>query len=129
MDEARNQRIQREGDMLNKTLLIGGLIIGTIALIFSLTIPSKIQSYLACKKPIIANINGIGADTIIKSKSGLVSNSGDFQTLANNIETLFEKSKVDLENLAENGFNYFLTNFDRKIIYDKLEFNLLSTYD
>jgi len=96
------------------------------SLIFSLTIPSKLQSYLACKKPIIANIDGIGAKTIIKSKSGLVSNSGNYKMLANNIECMYNKSKIELNDFAENGYNYFLSNYERKIIYDKLEFNLKS---
>ena len=98
------------------------------SLIFSLTIPSKIQSYLACKKPIIANINGIGAKTIIDSKSGLVSNSGDFQMLANNIEVMINKNDFEMNNFAINGYNYFLSNFERKIIYDKLEHNLNTLY-
>ena len=98
------------------------------SVIFSLTIPSKVQSYLACKKPIIANMDGIGAKTIIKSKSGLVSNSGDYLKLATNIECMFNKSKTDLNNLAQNGYNYFLSNFERKIIYDKLELTLISLY-
>ena len=91
------------------------------SLIFSLTIPSKVQSYLACKKPIIGNIDGIGAQTIIKSKSGLVSNSGDYVLLASNIEQMTNKSVIKMNILSQNGYNYFLLNFERKIIYDKLE--------
>jgi len=94
------------------------------SLIFSLTIPSKIQSYLACKKPIIANINGIAAQKIIESKSGFVSNSGNFEMLAKNIEKMKNKSAQELNTYSINGYNYFLLNFDRKIIYDKLEHNL-----
>lgn len=94
------------------------------SLIFSLTIPSKIQSYLACKKPIIANINGIAAQKIIESKSGFVSNSGNFEMLAKNIEKMKNKSAEELHTYSINGYNYFLLNFDRKIIYDKLEHNL-----
>lgn len=94
------------------------------SLIFSLTIPSKIQSYLACKKPIIANINGIGAKTIIESKSGLVSNSGDYEMLAKNIEEMTNKNEFEMNNFAINGYNYFLSKFERKIIYDKLEYHL-----
>ena len=98
------------------------------SLIFSLTIPSKVQSYLACKKPIIGNIDGIGALTIIKSKSGLVSSSGDYELLASNIECMCNKSVTEINNLSQNGYDYFLTNFERKIIYDKLESLLKSLY-
>ena len=43
--------------------------------IFKLTIPGKLQSYLACGKPIIASLNGIGAKIIRDASCGLVSNS------------------------------------------------------
>jgi glycosyltransferase involved in cell wall biosynthesis len=98
------------------------------SVVFSITIPSKVQSYLACKKPIIANMDGVGAETIIKSNSGLVSNSGDYHELANNIECMFNMSKSDLNKLAQNGYDYFLSNFERKIVYDKLEISLKSLY-
>lgn len=96
------------------------------SLIFSLTIPSKVQSYLACKKPIIGNLEGIGAQTIIDSCSGLTSNSGDSLMLANNIEIMKNKSPIDMINYAQNGYNYFQLHFERKLVYDKLEFYLNS---
>ena len=98
------------------------------SLIFSLTIPSKIQSYLACKKPIIANISGIGAKIIIDSNSGFVSQSGNYQMLANNIENMLNLNNFQKNNFAINGYNYFQSNFDRTIIYDKLEKHLNLLY-
>ena len=92
--------------------------------IFSLTIPSKIQSYLACKKPIIGNLDGAGAFIIKESNCGKCSESGDFETLASNIEFLYNLPKNERDNYGINGFNYYLKNFHRKIIYDKLEFYL-----
>jgi len=96
------------------------------SLIFSLTIPSKVQSYLACKKPIIGNLDGIGAQTIINSCSGLTSNSGDSLKLADNIEKMKNKSSIEMNNYAQNGYNYFQLHFERKLVYDKLEFYLNS---
>ena len=40
--------------------------------------------------------------------------------LANNIEEMVNKDSFEMNNFALNGYNYFLTNFERKIIYDKL---------
>ena len=37
--------------------------------IFSLTIPAKIQSYLACGKPIIASLDGEGAKIVEKANN------------------------------------------------------------
>ena len=96
------------------------------SLIFSLTIPSKVQSYLACKKPIIGNLDGIGAQTIINSCSGLTSNSGDSLKLADNIEKMKNKSSIEMNNYAQNGYNYFQLHFERKLVYDKMEFYLNS---
>ena len=53
--------------------------------IFSMTIPGKLQSYLACGKPIIGSLNGIGAKIIRDASCGFVSNSEDAQALANSI--------------------------------------------
>ncbi len=40
--------------------------------IFARTIPSKIQSYLACGRPILASLSGEGAKIIQESRAGLV---------------------------------------------------------
>ena len=88
--------------------------------IFSLTIPSKVQSYMACGKPIIGNIDGVTSKVINDSQAGLCSNSGDFKILANNIELLFNKSPQELKYYSENSYLYFQRNFDRKIVYDRL---------
>ena len=93
--------------------------------IFSLTIPSKIQSYLACKKPIIGNIEGIGAEIISDSNSGYFAPSGDFIELSNKIEILYKKTESELNNYGVNGYNYFLQNFERNKIYNKMEEYLL----
>src|SRR5690606_27923203 len=52
--------------------------------IFTLTIPSKIQSYLACGRPILASLDGEGAKIINESESGFSSAAEDGQALADN---------------------------------------------
>ena len=49
--------------------------------IFSLTIPAKVQSYLACGKPIIASIDGYGAKIVVDAKCGVVSPADDSNLL------------------------------------------------
>lgn len=90
------------------------------SLIFSLTIPSKLQSYLACKKPILGNIDGVGASIIAESKSGLTSKSGYPELLANNCEFLFNCTKDQLNVYSENAYSYFKNEFARESIYNKL---------
>ncbi|TXD51445.1 glycosyltransferase family 4 protein [Polaribacter sp. IC063] len=94
--------------------------------IFSLTIPSKVQSYLACGKPIIGALNGEGAKVILDSKSGLVASAGDQEQLADKI---FELYKLDIQQRGQLGKNariYFEENFEREKLIDKL-LNLVKT--
>jgi glycosyltransferase involved in cell wall biosynthesis len=96
--------------------------------IFSLTIPSKIQSYLACKKPLIGNLDGAGSLIIKESNCGKCSESGDFTNLANNIEFMYNISKKERDNYGINGYNYYLKHFHRNVVYDKLEYYLNLEY-
>ena len=89
--------------------------------IFSLTIPSKLQSYLACGKPIIGNVDGITALIINESNAGLCSTPGDFFKMAYNVELLYNKNIEERDQYGRNAFHYFQNNFDRNLVYDKLE--------
>ena len=50
--------------------------------IFALTIPSKIQSYLACGKPIITSLDGEGSKIIRESNAGFTGPSEDYAGLS-----------------------------------------------
>lgn len=89
--------------------------------IFSLTIPSKIQAYLACGRPIIAALKGVGAAVIEEAKAGFVVAAEDSEALAKNIEKMYTIQRYDLEKMGENGRNYYNKNFDYNLIMDKLE--------
>ena len=81
--------------------------------IFSLTLPAKIQSYLACGKPIVAMMNGEGARVVTESKAGLACNSGDFRSLAKNILKLYELDKDGLLQMGKYAEYYYHQNFSR----------------
>lgn len=88
--------------------------------IFSLTIPSKLQSYLACGKPIIGALDGEGAKIIKESKSGLTSAAGDAEGLADNILFLYSLTNEERIEMSRNGISYFRENFEREMLLDKL---------
>lgn len=90
------------------------------SLIFSLTIPSKLQSYLACRKPIIGNVDGVSSQIILESNCGVCSSSGNFSELANNVEILYYKNDIERQEYGTNGYIYFQNNFERSVVYDKL---------
>ena len=87
--------------------------------IFSLTVPAKIQSYLACGKPIVAMMNGEGARVVTESKAGLSCNSGDFRSLAENILKLYELEEAMLLQMGKNAENYYHRNFSRHTLIDQ----------
>ncbi|MDR6929417.1 glycosyltransferase family 4 protein [Pseudomonas sp. BE134] len=80
--------------------------------IFSYTIPSKIQAYLAAGRPIIAALRGEGARVISDSGAGLVCPPASGQLLAATILALKESSSVERDKMGVAGLKYFNENFD-----------------
>lgn len=91
---------------------------------FKLTIPGKVQSYMASKKAILAVLEGEGARVINEAKSGLVSLPGDIDKLSENIIKISHLPKNDLENMATAAKRYFDKNFNKKKIISGLEHDL-----
>ena len=79
--------------------------------IFNLTVPAKLQTYMASGKPIVAMINGEGQNIIKDCNCGLAVNSGNYKKLAYSILTLKEKNIEEREKLGQNGQEYFLEHF------------------
>jgi colanic acid biosynthesis glycosyl transferase WcaI len=94
--------------------------------IFSLTIPAKIQSYLACGKPILSMLEGEGAKIIEESSAGVNCKPGDYKSLARNA-IKFKNEKTKLLVLGNNAKSYYLENFNRENLLDKLSKILKST--
>jgi len=88
--------------------------------IFSLTIPSKIQSYLAFGKPIAGMLNGIGAEVMKKADCGYIANAGDFKMLADNIVKAYNQDSRILIQKGLNGNDYYNKYFSKKVIIDNL---------
>ena len=89
--------------------------------IFSLTIPSKLQTYMACGRPIIASIGGVTAKIIKESNCGFNSKPGDYKLLAKNIIKMLKLSNKEKIVMSTNALKYYKKNFDKKIIMNKLE--------
>lgn len=75
--------------------------------IFSMTVPAKLQTYMALGKPIIGVINGEGANIIKESKSGLVEENYDFLELAKKINNFAIKSELELNEIGKNARNFY----------------------
>ncbi len=88
--------------------------------IFSMTIPSKLQSYLACSKPIIAALDGEGAKVVSEADCGFVSEPGNSEELAANIMRLAKLSIEKRMSMGRNARMYFEDNFERELLLDRL---------
>ena len=88
--------------------------------IFSLTIPSKLQSYLACAKPILASLDGEGAKVVIESKSGFVAPSENAELFAENVIKMWNLSSKSRNEMSKNALQYFKNEFEREMLIDSL---------
>ncbi len=89
--------------------------------IFELTIPSKVQSYMACGKPIIAGLGGEGADIIEQSGSGIVCDAENPEMLVEAVLKLYHMPEVDRIQLGTSGRKYFEDNFERSLLVERLD--------
>ncbi len=89
--------------------------------IFALTIPGKLQSYLACARPILAMLDGEGARIVQESGAGLTCPAGDADGLAKQVLSLSAMSDSERQAMGLNGRNYYEANFDRTRLFDQLE--------
>jgi glycosyltransferase involved in cell wall biosynthesis len=88
--------------------------------IFSYTVPSKVQAYLAAGRPIIAALRGEGAQVIDESGAGLTCQPGNGQALADAILTLKSSSAEQLKAMGNAGRDYFNEHYDMDNQTDRL---------
>jgi glycosyltransferase involved in cell wall biosynthesis len=89
--------------------------------IFSLTVPGKVQSYLACARPIIASLDGEGARVVRDSGAGPVVPAEDADALAEAVLEMYRTPPEEREALGRRGREYFEANFEREKLLDQLE--------
>lgn len=88
--------------------------------IFALTIPAKIQSYMACGKPILASLDGEGAKIVDDANCGFSSPAENAEILAENIEKLYNITLEERNIMGQNAVKYFKENFEREKLIDRL---------
>ncbi len=89
--------------------------------VYSMTIPAKTQSCLACGMPVLVSADGEVQNVIYEAKCGFVSDSGDVKGLVKNIELFVSLSKEEKKRLSDNAVDYYKKNFDKKILMDRME--------
>lgn len=89
--------------------------------IFAMTIPGKLQSYLASGKPIVAMLDGEGARLLQESGAGIVAPSGDAAKLAAAVVSVSEMPEPERALMGRNGAELYAQEFERNTLLDRLE--------
>jgi len=89
--------------------------------IFALTIPGKVQSYLACGKPVIAMLDGEGAKVIEEAGAGFSCPASDALELAAIVERAANMDRSDLQKFGDQGKKYYESEFDRSVAISRAE--------
>jgi glycosyltransferase involved in cell wall biosynthesis len=89
--------------------------------IFAYTIPSKLQSYLACGKPIVAALEGEGGRIVTESGAGWAVASEDPSALADAVLAAAALPSAAREEIGNRGEAYFREHFEREKLLSRLE--------
>lgn len=86
--------------------------------LWEMTIPAKLQSYMACGKPIIASASGETKRIIEEAQCGICTEIGNAEALAEGIRKIMTS---DISRLGKNSRSYFVAHFDKKILMDEMD--------
>lgn len=88
---------------------------------FAVTIPSKLQSYLACGRPILAALEGNGAAVVRDSGAGMICAPDEGKGLAEAVLRLFHLSEEERSLMGQKARDYYDRHFERNMLVDRLE--------
>lgn len=91
--------------------------------VLSLTLPGKVQTYMAAGKPVIGAIDGEANFVIEESGCGICGEAEDEVALAENVRKFV---KMDRKNLGRNARAYYETHFEKKEFINRMEYYLHS---
>lgn len=92
--------------------------------IFAVTIPSKIQSYIACGRPVIAALEGEGGRIIREAAAGWAVPPEDPEALADAVLAASRLDRSELDEMGNRGEAFFRRHFEREMLLDRLESEL-----
>jgi glycosyltransferase involved in cell wall biosynthesis len=89
--------------------------------IFAMTIPTKLQSYLAAARPVVAALEGEGARIVGESGAGLACPSEDPAALAEAVLAMRQLTPPERAAMAQRARAYFEAHFEREALLTRLE--------
>lgn len=88
--------------------------------LFDMTIPAKLQTYLACGTPIVAAAGGESAEIIKEAQCGIATKR-DKKSVAEAVKILADMSKTEYENMRFYAEQYFETHFKKEKVVNCFE--------
>ena len=89
--------------------------------LFAMTIPAKLQSYMACGIPIIASADGETNKIINEAKAGVCCPAGDYKKLAEIIVEMSDMSANQLSRLGIKAKEYSNKYFNKEQLLNKMD--------
>ncbi len=84
------------------------------SVIFNLTVPAKLQAYMSVGKPILAMLNGEGANIIEDAQCGVAVPAGNSECLVDAILKMYGTKRETLQAMGANSKRYCVNNFSFK---------------
>jgi glycosyltransferase involved in cell wall biosynthesis len=82
--------------------------------VYEMTIPSKVQAYLACGRPVLAGLDGEGARVVRDAECGIAVPAGDAVALAEGARRLHAMRPEERQDLGRRAREHYLAQFDRR---------------
>ena len=89
--------------------------------VMALTVPSKVQSYLASGKPVIGALDGEGAAVVVEAGAGMCAPAEDPAALAEKVLALCNLEPSQRAEMGLRGREYYLRHFERDMLLDRFE--------
>ncbi|MGC6359476.1 glycosyltransferase family 4 protein [Bisgaard Taxon 45] len=82
--------------------------------LFEITVPSKIQAYMAIGKPIVVAVPGDAANLVMSAKCGETAISENSESIEHAILTIYNLSQSERETLGNNGKAFYFNELSLK---------------
>lgn len=89
--------------------------------LFEMTIPAKLQSYMACGMPVIAAAGGESKRVIEEAECGMCSPCGSVEGLAQSISSMMKCSKEEINCMKQNSRKYFIEHFEKQKLMNEID--------
>ena len=86
--------------------------------LWKMTIPAKLQSYMACGMPILASAEGETERVVNEAKCGICTPLGNDEKLT---DAIMQMMKLNLQNMRNNSRKYFEKYFEKQLLMNKID--------